>query len=74
MGMTQSSKIVGKLHGNGGKIISGRLAWLPFSHQSAVPGGSPGRSRTVIVGCSLILGSLRGGLLRKDNVERDISF
>ena len=23
----------------GGKIVSDRLAWLPFLHQSAVPGG-----------------------------------
>ncbi len=24
----------------GGKIVSDRLAWLPFFHQSAVPGGA----------------------------------
>ncbi len=30
----------GKLHGKEGKIVSDRLAWLPFFHLSAVPRGT----------------------------------
>ena len=35
---SQHPWIYGKLHGMGGKIVSDRLAWPPFFHQSAVPG------------------------------------
>ncbi len=43
--------------GKGRKIISGRLAWLPFSHQSAVPGRHQpggGSSPIFVYGCEII--------------------